>query len=270
MGEIMMTDKEQIIIDGVDVSKCRYFCIYDDLCRDDNIGRVVRPLCKRIPDCYFKLLARKTQIIKELEQLKKDYLLDHRDDNECTISIIQQIRERLDLANELEQECEKKEGIIENQRKEIRKYRCKLKELKNKLRTLDEETTTVEITEAEFAEYQSYKKQHQELIEVNNKRKEEIKTLKYMLYEERELCHETFKANFKIAKLERTINSNKSRFTYELNRYRNALEKIEGLVKNFCKDCGESEICNWKEGCYYSLIPNLKDIINKAKGKELL
>ena len=157
------------------------------------------------------------------------------------------------------QECEGKERIIENQRKEIRKHRCKLKELKNKLRTLDEETTTVEITEAEFAEYQSCKKQFEELIEVNNKRKEEIKTLKYMLYEERELCHETFKANFKIAKLERTINSNKSRFTYELDRYRKALEEIEGIVsKDYYDD-------NWAD--ISTKLDKILDIINKAKGE---
>lgn len=55
----------------------------------------------------------------------------------------------------------------------------------------------------------------------------------------------------------------------DIDRYRKALEEIEGLVKNFCKDCNDYENCNWdKEGCYYSLIPNLKDIINKAKGKE--
>lgn len=54
----------------------------------------------------------------------------------------------------------------------------------------------------------------------------------------------------------------------DIDRYRKALEKIEGLVKNFCKDCDDYENCNWdKEGCYYSLIPNLKDIINKVKGE---
>lgn len=54
------------------------------------------------------------------------------------------------------------------------------------------------------------------------------------------------------------------------DRYRKTLCKIEGLVKNFCKDCGDYENCNWdKEGCYYSLIPNLKDIINEVK-KEML
>ena len=72
-------NKEQVIIGGVDVSKCRYFCGYDDLCKNDNIGRVVRPLCKRIPDCYFKQLARKTQeyntchteLVSVSDQLKK-------------------------------------------------------------------------------------------------------------------------------------------------------------------------------------------------------
>lgn len=53
----------------------------------------------------------------------------------------------------------------------------------------------------------------------------------------------------------------------ENDHYRKALDKIEGLIKNFCKDCSDYENCNWdKEGCYYSLIPNLKDIINKARG----
>ena len=69
----------------------------------------------------------------------------------------------------------------------------------------------------------------------------------------------------------RDIISNKEKRNAALflmsNRYRKALKKIEGLIKNFCKDCSDYENCNWdKEGCYYSLIPNLKDIINKAKG----
>lgn len=69
----------------------------------------------------------------------------------------------------------------------------------------------------------------------------------------------------------RDIISNKEKRNAALfltsGRYRKALDKIEGLIKNFCKDCSDYEDCNWdKEGCYYSLIPNLKDIINKAGG----
>lgn len=49
-------------------------------------------------------------------------------------------------------------------------------------------------------------------------------------------------------------------------RYKQALDDIEGLAKKFCKDCGDSKDCNdGKEGCYYSLIPDLFNIISKAK-----
>lgn len=54
-----MTDKEQIIIDGIDVSKCKYlpYC-------NDKQGN-----CAFEPNCYFKQLARKT---KECEELRKE------------------------------------------------------------------------------------------------------------------------------------------------------------------------------------------------------
>ena len=63
-----MKDKKQIIIDGVNIRKCRYFCIYDETCRDENIGHIVRPACKNVPDCYFKQLARRTQECEKYEQ----------------------------------------------------------------------------------------------------------------------------------------------------------------------------------------------------------
>ena len=53
-------DKEQIIIHGVDVSKCRnkYICYLYETTR----------YCEKNPNCYFKQLSRKTQ---ECEELKK-------------------------------------------------------------------------------------------------------------------------------------------------------------------------------------------------------
>ena len=223
-----MTDKEQIIIDGIDVSGCILRRRKEPNCTVCNgySSKVFEFDCSDFKNCYFKQLARKTQ------------------------------------------ECEEKERIIKNQRKEIRKHRRKLKELKNKLRTLDEETTTVEITEAEFAEYQSCKKQFEELIEVNNKRKEEIKTLKYMLYEERELCTETFKANFKIAELERRLSSNKNRFKYELNRYSKLLGEIEEVLK-IC-DYQDCKNCTYKERpfCIALMKKDILNAIRKMKGTE--
>lgn len=55
-----MTDKEQIIIDGVDVSGCKYLPYCND--KQGNCGFE--------SNCYFKQLARKTQ---EYEKLKEDY-----------------------------------------------------------------------------------------------------------------------------------------------------------------------------------------------------
>ena len=66
-----MTDKEQIIIDGVDVSECQDFYISSANtrccnCESDNTQFLP---CKDNPNCYFKQLARKTQ---ECEQLNEE------------------------------------------------------------------------------------------------------------------------------------------------------------------------------------------------------
>lgn len=63
-----MTDK-QIIIDGVDVSGCKYFCKFTTICRNENIGRVVRPRCKNVVDCYYKQLKRAKNQIVDLNKM---------------------------------------------------------------------------------------------------------------------------------------------------------------------------------------------------------
>ena len=68
-----MTDKEQIMIDGVDVSKCGFLhpeisktqC-HIALAFSDQYEECTN--CEQIEDCYFKQLAHKTQ---ECEELKK-------------------------------------------------------------------------------------------------------------------------------------------------------------------------------------------------------
>lgn len=58
---------KEIIIDGVDVSECKYFCKFTTICRNENIGRVVHPRCKNVVDCYFRQLKRVEQ---KLEKIK--------------------------------------------------------------------------------------------------------------------------------------------------------------------------------------------------------
>ena len=112
-----MTDKEPVMIKGIDVSKCRYFCIYDETCRDENIGHIVRPACKNVPDCYFKQLARKAQ---ECESLNK------------RASSLEEIADDLQQRNHhLTQECEELKAYAqrqENQREEYYKEYQKLKQ----------------------------------------------------------------------------------------------------------------------------------------------
>lgn len=71
-----MIDKEQIIIDGVDVSKCKYF--EDGECGCEYYLRygyeiTMHDRCEECPNCYFKQLARKTQECEELKEKIKIY-----------------------------------------------------------------------------------------------------------------------------------------------------------------------------------------------------
>ena len=66
-----MTDKEQIIIDGVDVRKCEYLkeSFTGLICADCNKSND----CSKSPNCYFKQLARKEQECKELKEKLEAY-----------------------------------------------------------------------------------------------------------------------------------------------------------------------------------------------------
>lgn len=82
-----MTDKEQIIINGIDVSGCNYIIDQDPPETRGTWGgaihkgacKIYSKDCEHNPDCYFKQLARKTQEYKqkekELKELKRQYKL---------------------------------------------------------------------------------------------------------------------------------------------------------------------------------------------------
>lgn len=60
-----MTDKEQIMINGVDVNRCIDFNKRDKV----SCYHILYDKCNENPNCYFKQLARKTQ---ECEKLKEE------------------------------------------------------------------------------------------------------------------------------------------------------------------------------------------------------
>ena len=61
--------QEQIIIDGVDVSKCSGY-IFDIAGKQNCIALACNStaICEKSPNCYFKQLARKTQECGELKE----------------------------------------------------------------------------------------------------------------------------------------------------------------------------------------------------------
>ena len=63
-----MIDKEQIIIDGVDVSGCEYACntaFGKNGCKHPRMKNIY---CSKNPNCYFKQLQRKTAECEKYEQ----------------------------------------------------------------------------------------------------------------------------------------------------------------------------------------------------------
>ena len=77
-----MTDK-QIIIDGVDVSECKYWKGY---CRIASLCDYSGHLCEVTPNCYYKQLKRKEQECEELTSQRDKFefgnnILEHERNN---------------------------------------------------------------------------------------------------------------------------------------------------------------------------------------------
>lgn len=111
-------DKEQIIIDGVDVNKCKYLNTFSD-CDGYHYycalaDYIVNEYCEYYKDCYFKQLVRKTQ---ECEELRIAY------------KKAQDILGRIDRANEL------KSYSLQKSIKECDRYCKALEEIKEIIAT---------------------------------------------------------------------------------------------------------------------------------------
>lgn len=133
-----MTDKEQIISDGVDVNECDFFIKNRDkyLCRCTKInsfGDIVTPKnaensnCLDNYHCYYKQLARKTQECELLETQLESYHIGE-------AKLVQRIQE-------LEHECEDLKKQLETSEKwriesdlQNARYRWALEEIEEELK----------------------------------------------------------------------------------------------------------------------------------------
>lgn len=162
-----MTDKEQIIIDGVDVSECIFLDIVNERlwCDNVNISAIGKSQCPYVdcfknPDCYYKQRARKTQECEALKKRNKDnerfYLKQYaKKDSEV-----------LDLTHKLNvktQECEE----LNKEKAEIKKYLgISEKTIMQRLEELTERKIEMQISD--YSKEQELSRYRKALEEIEN------------------------------------------------------------------------------------------------------
>ena len=129
--------KKQIIIDGVDVSKCNYFNNTDKSYCEECCSEFGCAICNDRPNCYFKQLKRKEQEYNKLYiQLKADEEY-HKEEENTLRKIIKNKEERnIELYkenNKLKQTLAEIKDIAKNMNNECfyDDFECKDCDMKN-------------------------------------------------------------------------------------------------------------------------------------------
>ena len=174
-----MTDK-QIIINGIDVSKCNFRLELDnqqkcECCHATGFGVICD--CEQWHNCYFKQLARAREEIeklkKQIDNEKQSLQINIDNLNQACLDLIQ---ENDDLQNKLqakEQECENlKEKIAQIKCEEIGKETFFEYKIKNYKQALDEieKTANKNFTHTSWKEYEE---QLMQILNIINKAKEQ-------------------------------------------------------------------------------------------------
>ena len=138
-----MTDKEQIIIDGIDISKCRYHrrCVLPD-----NIGcKIDDFLCCDKPNCNFKQLARKTQIVEQQQKTLDELigcvsLWEEFTEEESKLAkdssiadLVVLLRKKTQEYEELKRQYESRKGLLNSVGKDNYRLMQECEELKEQL-----------------------------------------------------------------------------------------------------------------------------------------
>lgn len=161
-----MTDK-QVIIDGVDVSKCEHN-YNKNLGEYSTCNLYPPPLnCKRHPNCLFKQLARKTQECENWKETANQYVKNE----EYYKSQVDKYKAENEKA---EQEREALQMSDNEAREIVAELKAECEELKVKIRYMEEYIKTVENSRNEFEKENSFLKRIlQGINEVSNDRQEQ-------------------------------------------------------------------------------------------------
>ena len=102
---------------------------------------------------------------------------------------------------------------------------------------------------------ESSEKQKKELCNVIHKKKEQIQTMKYMLFDEKEIPKDKFVMYYRVAQNERRTKSHRDLCTNVVKKYRQTLQEIKEIAKTgmHCEGMG----CDF--------MPKILDLITKAE-----
>lgn len=269
-----MTDKEQIIIDGVDVSGCKWF-VYQDYTDIENDGLksvcyskdCKSGSCFNNTNCYYKQLAHKTQIIDEVEEVIKPYQEQIELDALSLPIAIESILERKT------QECEElKIKLI--QKDEVNMFfntpiegwdndPCKICESKNNYEQLKEDYAELE-QECEkrsiLAQEESARNGYVE-YELNDKLKQKTQECENLRAEEKYLKQCCEKAGKELAKHSFDYDGKEKNLVVQAMELNEKYEKLEKALEEIEEYCGQNRHAGWVD------IEGILDIINKAKGE---
>lgn len=126
-----MTDKEQIIVDGIDVSECEdvtglKYC--------DGYG----DWCHLYPDCSFKKLARKTQECEALKKRNEDnerfYLKQYAKKDSEVLDLTHKLNVKTQEYEELKEEISKLQLNEYHYKNELKKYKKGIHKYRNLLK----------------------------------------------------------------------------------------------------------------------------------------
>ena len=240
-----MTNKEQIMIDGINVTNCNHIIAYDPPPEQGTWGgaihkgacKIYSKDCKYNPDCDYKQLARKTQECEELR--KKEFISNP---VEAYENVVKQLARKT-------QECEelRKKEFISNP---VEAYENVVKQLARKTQECEKLKEKNALLETQMAF---------NLSEMEIKLGNEINRSETLLKELKRFdkIKDEFREMSEKLKTENTHN-------------RKALEEIEEYIKKDCgcekKDCGcECIDCLEQWDCRFE---DILDIINKAKGNK--
>lgn len=128
-----MADKEQIMINGVDVSGCKYYL--HNTHKNCGVGLVD---CEG-KDCIFKQLARKTQ---ECDELKEEYEALKLENQEL-YTILAHLKEVRKLKDEYVQKCEKLKSQVDE---DYNYYTTELKTLRDTISNKEKRNAALFLT----------------------------------------------------------------------------------------------------------------------------